>query len=275
MITVALPYPVLGRIDDYVDASFQVGIVGPEIQESEDTSIDEVTVGFRFMLSDEAIEKLIKDKKAGFGFEVRCAQTANRYIEFTSQKGEVRLDASSLYGKVELLPRIFVIEAISAFRSENFNDEFGGACFDLVPGDALATADDVIFFLDFKRLAFQQLLSVRKADDMEPWAYDFGLEGNSMVISMGKTAYEIYTLLKPSEQRPLLVMSIHKDCLVAALHQLASNPEDCEELKWANAVLRTLKDLQLELPEANDLSRLNHLAQFLLKDRGINAVATS
>ena len=130
MSNIALPYPVLGRADDYLDADFQATL---NVKETEIIEGQAYKIPYAFDLNDEAVLKEIVSGNAKFGFEISCSGTSIRYVEFTEETGEVSLDPKKFYRKVLFSPRVFVVNDIKGFKSPNFNPEFGDMKFDFEP----------------------------------------------------------------------------------------------------------------------------------------------
>lgn len=269
MNSVALPYPVLGRSDDYIGVDFQVAI-RPNLKEHDNKRT--IEIDYIFDLSDEAILTHIKTGKASYGLEIVCPGTALRYVELLEQEGVITLDPTQVYGKVEISPKVFVIDRIEDFSSPNFNSEFGVTRFILQPGDYLASDTEQVIYVDFGRLNFTALIKVQKMDTKHPFTYDFGLDGNTIVIGMGTKIHTLWHALRHNHDiQPFLIMSIYKDCIVAALDYLKGH-DDLPEQTWAQALGEMLQKKDLTIPKDATFGRLNETAQILLEDLGVKKV---
>ena len=128
--------------------------------------------------------------------------------------------------------------------------------------------------VEFGTLTFESLLKVVKAPYIEAHSYDFSLDGNTIQIAMGEELFSTWgTLREKKELRPLLVMSIYKDCIVAALETLVEQKDT--ELSWANSLVRMLEKKNIELPEKANFSELNLLAQKVLQEKGVKRITNA
>ena len=270
MSSVAFPYPVLGRYDDYIGVEFQVAFE-LDHKESETNDSDHSTaIDFAFDLSDETILKQIESKNASFGFEIVCASTNRRWVELTDSSGRLPLDTKILFGEVKFYPRVFVVEEIQGFCSPAFNPEFDSNQYDLFPGDVLATADPNAIWIQFKPLNMKSVIKVFCNEESKfPFAYEFNLEGPTIQIVMGKYFWEKWNLARnSSEKKPIFIMSVYKDCMVAALELIVQEDYEPEQI-WAKALMDALEKRKIQLPDSYDFIKLNEIAQILLSDKGI------
>ena len=266
MSTEAYPYPILGLSNDYLDAGFQVAFSFPE---GDLEPGDLLKVRFRFQLSDDAILNLINEKVAGFGFEIFCPGTSRRKALITAQAGTLELSTSEYIGRIIFSPRVFVLKSYEGFRSVNFHPEFGDKGFDIAPGDLLAATDDESLYLDFKKMKFESLLVVRRMSELKPFQYEFQLEGEYIIIGMGDKFYDFFIEARSDpEVTPYLIMSIYKDCMVAALDELTRGGEEVESA-WARGLEDKLEEKGLALPQQASFDELNKIAQNLMEDLGI------
>ena len=75
---------------------------------------------------------------------------------------------------------------------------------------------------------------------------------------MGKNARMVReTLNSNGEQRPILSMSMYKDCFLVALESMR-NPEISEELSWAQILQEKLEQLDIHINDYDNLDELNY-----------------
>ena len=262
---IALPYPVCGRSDDYLGADFQVAFK-PRLAERDGSK--KILIEYSFDLSDDQINSLIERGDASFGFEIACAGTSRRSIQLTTDRGQFDLNPEEYYDRVVFSPMVFVLYPIDAFKSENFNPEYGDSSYSLAPGDVIAIADDESLVVDYGKLDFSSCISIERSSERNPWTYDFGLDGNSIVIMMGSEMFDFWNSSKDKrESQPFLIMSVYKDCFVAAIDFLIKE-DTPPESAWAHAFSSLLEKSDLVLPEKNDFGAMNELAQRLLIEMG-------
>jgi len=265
MSDVAFPYPVLGRADDYLGADFQATL---RLEDAEVVDNQEYKIPYLFDLNDEAISEQIRVGNAKFGFEISCSGTSIRYVEFAEEIGEISLDPKKFFQKVLFSPRVFVVNDIKGFKSKNFNPEFGDMEFDFEPGDFLAAADEDTVNVDFNYLRFEDSLKVQKQDNLSPWIYAFGLEGESIIIGMGSEFHRYWSLASANKQfHPHLMMSVYKDCMVAALEHISAGLSE-GNYAWERGFAEMLEEKKVKVPEKASFSELNEIALKLIENDG-------
>ena len=80
------------------------------------------------------------------------------------------------------------------------------------PGDVLRSTNRRRFF-EFNRLKFETLISVRRFEDIDPFAYQIDFL-RTTYIDMGTKLRELDELRLDTSKRPFLAMSIYKDCFL-------------------------------------------------------------
>ena len=266
MSNIALPYPVLGRADDYLDADFQATL---NVKETEIIEGQAYKIPYAFDLNDEAVLKEIVSGNAKFGFEISCSGTSIRYVEFTEETGEISLDPKKFYRKVLFSPRVFVVNDIKGFKSSNFNPEFGDMKFDFEPGDFLAAAEEDTVDVDFHYLRFEDSIKIQRQESLDPYVYEFGLDGEAIIIGMGGKFHDYWSHAAESkDSQPHLMMTVYKDCMVAALEHISAGFSE-GNLAWERGFADILEEKKVTVPEKADFNVLNELALRLIKDDGV------
>lgn len=261
----ALPYPLLDpsdiERDDYLEASYQTAM-----RHSEPAEDGTVTFEFNHNCSVLELKELVEDKKAAYCVVIKCSDTCSREAFLSFEKAQkLTIPMHDFYGKVDFMPQIVAVEAITNFSAEHLNSEFEDATFDLKPGDILAVDEISVRFFEFDTLSFESLFRVRRSDDIDEYAYEIDLSENLVSIVMGNKLRDLWDVLRQDiGKRPFLVMSIYKDCFYHALELLASEEDDVLERRWARALSQKLEELGESIPE-QEYNPLNMLAQKILE----------
>ncbi|MDA9988909.1 hypothetical protein N9E47_07915 [Luminiphilus sp.] len=273
MSQVSFPYPVLGSGDDYSEADFQVAFKWPECELDSEASILEIP--FKFSMNDEAIQDLLATRRASYGFEVSCSATSRREVFMARETaGNLSLDTTQLFGTVRIAPKIFVLEEVNEFHSPNFNPEFEDSRFSLSPGDFVASAAEEVISVDLKKLKLESLLRVERVDGLDPWTYKFSFEGEHLVMMLSGKFHDFFLEARDNPStRPFLIMSVYKDCLVAALEALIDDDGETSS-SWSRALADKLEKNRLQLPDSKNFDQLNEIAQKLLLDLGVKKAAS-
>ena len=75
----ALPYPVLGRSDDYTDSAFQTTI---DVDKRIVGESEAIVMSYGFLLSSGEIAQLIESQQASFALDVSCTDTLYKKVYF-------------------------------------------------------------------------------------------------------------------------------------------------------------------------------------------------
>ena len=273
MSLVSFPYPVLGHGDDYLGADFQV--VFDCVEGDLDPQTRLVTIGFSCSMTDAVIQQLLDAGIASYGFEISCVATSRREVFVVNELcGNLTLDTNQLFGTVRIEPKIFMLEELNDFQSPNFNPEFEGMTFALRPGDAIASAPEEVISVELKKLRLESLLRIERFNGPDPWTYRFSVDGEHLVIMLSSKFHDFFLEARDDPTtRPFLIMSVYKDCLVAALETLIDDDGETSS-SWSRALADKLEKNNLSLPETKNFDQLNEIAQKLLLDLGVKKVAS-
>lgn len=262
----ALPYPVLGRGDDFTDSQFQSSLEA-SIRRVDET--DTVVLAYRFLLSSPEVEELLGAGLAVYALDVQCSDTLFRKVFRCDPTGEITFSGGELHGRVEIQPCVIAVSRISDFHVSDLNEEFGSSTISLDPGDVFAIDDIQVRFVEFSRMKLESLVKVKVADDLPDHRYRVDLDGEMIIIFMGAGCKRVWDAFRADkEAAPFLAMSIYKDCMHAALHALCVN-EGSADLRWGRALSDKLASDGIDLPQQPSFESLSSISQDLISRIGI------
>ena len=258
----ALPYPVLGRSDDFTDSAFQTTI---DFEKRVKEEIEYVVMSYSFLLSSSEISKLIASKKASFALDVSCTDTLYRRVIFCdANSGAIEFGAGDLYGRVSIEPLVVVRSQVASFEAEDLNAEYTGVKFRLAAGDTIAIDETITRFIEFDKLRFESLVRIQTSDDIPTDTYRFDQESDIITILMGRNFRNVWDIYREERDKaPFLALSVFKDCILSALYSLSHN-EGEEQYKWARALVIKLSSMGIKINKDADLNELNTIAQQLV-----------
>ena len=138
--------------------------------------------------------------------------------------GGLEIPADELYGKVTFEPLIVVKRSVEGFNSPDLNEEFGDTKFDLLPGDIIGMAENLVKYVDYNRLEFESLVKARRSEDIDEYAYQVELTGSLIFVYMGIRLHEVFENLKLIAKLGQCLRCLFKDRILIALEQLAKDP---------------------------------------------------
>lgn len=268
----AYGYPVLSPFsNDYVDGNAFDCEVSAVTNEQTD---NQVNIQYKIFLKCDFLEDMLLGKQASVFLDLYCAQTMFREsIRLNSLEGSIDLTPGRVFGSLRIEPIIVSNAEVPSLRFEGVHDEFGSKAFNIATGALLAYGQTTQINLRFKRTALSGFIVVKTREDLDPNAYRIEASANSIVLQMGKNARMVRETLNSSgEQRPILSMSMYKDCFLVALESMR-NPEISEELSWAQILQEKLEQLDIHINDYDNLDELNYAALRLLSSFGIAKLA--
>ena len=146
----ALPYPVLGRSDDFFDSDFQTTV---DFDKRSVDGVERIVMSYGFLMSNDSVRELIEKKLASYALDISCADTLFRKVVYCeSGSGDIEFAPGELYGKVTVEPIVVVLKPVLNFSASDLNREYQGMTFTLSPGDTIAIDETISRFIEFDKL---------------------------------------------------------------------------------------------------------------------------
>jgi hypothetical protein len=262
----ALPYPVLGRGDDFTDSQFQSTLDASIIA---DESVGKLKLEYQFQLSSPEVADLLQQGAATFALDVQCSDTLYRRVFQCREAGTIEFASGELHGRVEILPCVVALRRIEGFRASDINPEFGEAELTFDSGDVFAIDDSQVKYVEFNRLKIESLVKVKRSEDIPECEYRIHLDGDHIFILMGAGCKRVWDFYRQDKQlAPFLAMSIYKDCLHAAIQELCESDEALS-WRWGRALSERLNALEIRLPQQPTFDSVSAVAQSLVAAIGV------
>lgn len=257
------PHPVLAWFsDDYRSALFQ-----PSMQVSGNKGYYKIQMVCR--TSSKSLNHLISQGRAAYAVHVECPSTRYRAL-FTSTDNTFEIDiaVADIDAKVEVCRLILASTEITNYASDEFHGDFNGRSFNLIKGDTLAVAEDVVFYADKKEDELARLpsiFSIRRATADSPPSINVDLLQDRIVVSLAPETHQRFLSLNSDELlRSTLCASVLMPALVQAIEKMMSMEarESLLDLRWNRTITRKLKELGLsidKLPDEDSVALANRL----------------
>lgn len=275
----AYPYPVLSTFSDDFELSteFEAKVEAEIVGDSNDQRIK---IAFSVSQPSAWLNEFISDGNARICLDVQCRSTMYRkYVDIPDWSGSLQFEGGALYGRVQITPLIVSRITTEDYSPSGVNSEFSGNRFSIVPGDLLGIGDTTQMDFEFTRVLERDLITIQYTQDLEyANTYRFMLDSNRIIIVAGEDLRMAIEQMRADRSvRPYLFMSLYKDCIAAALQQMAQE-HDIEwsqrERPWERALQRRLqaigRDLDPENPDEQEIS-----AQLLVASKGVEKIGVS
>lgn len=264
----AFPYPVLGRSDDFPNASFNCDYI---VQLDSDSATGNLLIQYLFEVEHAELAEKLEANDFLFSFDIYSkASFFRESLAGAVGGGSVSIPLHRLAGEVTVTPMIYAAKHVAKYLPNAVNPEFGSEEFELLPGDVVAIGETRSVFIGYDRQAKKSIVRVQHREDLPPYSYQFEFRADQIVIFMGTKANEVWSAkYSDSGTRPYLVMSVLKDCLLMALEHLAKSEDEDESSYWALQLREKLATKGVALDPDTPLEKLNLLAQELVEEIGI------
>jgi len=264
----AYGYPVLSPFSNDYDSK---NVFDCEISARTSGETDnQIILDYRIDLQSDFIVEVLFAKDAAVFLDLYCAQTMFREtVRLDSLQGTFELEPGRAFGSLRVEPLVVSTKDLKNVRFQDAHEEFGSKTFNVAAGSLLAYGQTTQTNLRFTRTSLSGFIVVRTREDLDPNAYRIEVSANSIVLQMGKNARMVRESLNSSiEQRPILSMSMYKDCFLVALKSMR-DPEISEELSWAQILQEKLEQLDIHINDYENVDELNYAALRLLSSFGI------
>lgn len=274
----AYPHPVMSPFnDDYLGESTLTIAISPRLVD--EGSAQRLEIACDVNLSNEWLRALLEVGGCRLVLDVDSRWTLRRrFVELGLPDSTIVFEEGELMGPVELTPILVAAADNALYSPEGINSEFGAGPFPVEEGDVLGIGQSVVLDLDFSRQLHRNLIKFQLLED-QPDNYEFDLSGNVIIIRVGENVNKaVHELRHAPFGKPLLFMSIYKDCFAAAVRTLAyaaAEEPEAANLDWARSLSVKLDSLGLPLPEETETAEIERIAQALVAERGVRKVDLS
>jgi hypothetical protein len=271
-------YPILSdQSNDYIDGSVFDLEVESHVVESA-SQVQSIVLSYKIRLSNPVLVDALLDKNAQILVEVNCAATWFRMSHCSaSLEDEISIPASLLDGAAYISASLVVARDDFEIEFSGLHSEYGrNFRYNFDTGMPLAISSQYSIELEFAEVALRNLIHIRKSVSERHDAFSIDLSSNQIVVNMGINFHAAWGILYANEeQKPLLYISIYKDCVASAVQALASN-EEVEEFLWARTFREKIELLNLKIPsDPTDWNACNEIALTLLGEKGVRKIVNS
>jgi hypothetical protein len=213
------PHPVLNEnTGDYRTARFSI-----EFEVNETFSKDQLRLDYLFVLIEQAIFQLVREKRAAIGVFVTCRKTYFlRLVTLDPMANYFDFAPGQLRGRVTLRPMIWATENLSEFNSDNLHEEFAGTSWDLPQGAILALAEESVINVGREKLApMATIFSLAENPDVPEGETAIDLGQDKIVINASGATYHAITELRALNPQTQVVL-LNSVFLPAVMEVLAN-----------------------------------------------------
>ena len=160
---------------------------------------------------------------------------------------EMIIDANELNGEITIRA-IVVATGDFTLESENINPEFGYKRFRVKEGMLLAESPVSYCYVNKEpKNNPQSIITLTQLDTLKEGEFDVALDNQYIEVSVSKKLNEKITPMKNSSYGRLQAINIlYVPVVTNALSKLINEPDDCENLKWAEVLSEALEDREKE-----------------------------
>ena len=191
MINALFTYPVLSNYnDDFINVKFIAGTTG-ELNKTVKKSIIKTYVE----IDDRCINDLIDKEQAEIIVKVYCSTTKFRNVYVINRgNDQIEINNRDINKNVEINTFIISKKEIKKYYSENFNNDYKGAEFEIEKGSILAIGkeENIFFEKDIDDLTkIESIIKVRDIkEENKPMSVDF--DGENITVNLSTNEYVRY-----------------------------------------------------------------------------------
>lgn len=261
---ISFPHPVLGIGDDIITVNpTAINVIRAENGASYVFSIS-------LMGTTTEISDLVKNGKAWYACEVNCVTTLYRKAWKGDQPDfDIIIPKDELGKTVSFAGMVVAKEEINPYKSNDFNPDYAGAAFHILPGDLLAWYGEVEYQADINYEKISSIASIMKiTEDPEARTPHFLYGEDKINIQLPTELYNQFRdSINGSVYEDLVHASLAQQALVGALMNYEANSQTL----WARTLDYRLKNENrlkgyAEAVETTDINGIMELAQIILFD---------
>lgn len=233
------PYPIWGWNDDYTLKITNDDFVINEIEDKDDFVYE-----LELLVHNPDIERYIADEEAVYACSIDCAQTFyHEFVPSKDAKFQIRIPRRSVYKKVEIKWMIVAQKAITNFRSEFLNPDYGGqASFPKGAMMAYITSIEISPELSGELHSFDDLFIVVKNSSSED--IEYRLDGDKIAIALPQEQLDIFNSAAGQKFAHVLHATIAEQALITAI----CNIRQYKNKDWANIISQYIDASEDDMP---------------------------
>lgn len=244
------PYPVVATGSDaYVNTKFATDVT---------TKYEGYNVKFNLSanINNDAINELIKTKKAAFVFHFECAQTCFRTAVTTDdEEKEFLIHQKDLSGIVQVCAVIVALEDIKGYRNDDFSSDYKGIPFNIQKGCVLAIGSQFSFDIKKEKDELESADSIFtivpiKDESVTTLEIDTS-NSKKLTIRIPQLTYNKYKRMSNNLiLQPLMHSVIIIPALIATFEELKRAGDDLylyEDYRWYKSLNKTCKKFNIVL----------------------------
>lgn len=264
---ISFPYPVLGIADDVRPLLKEDAVVF----DSPESDAKNFYFHINLHQRNKDIEEYIQQGKAEYICEVSCVRTFYRRC-FKSQKPSIDIVIArrDICGHVEFNCSVVAKKYIGYYVNSQFNEDYEGMSFKLVPGDLLVIFPSASYNVDIKYDKLYAAGSFMKIEDggseiNRPW---FDISSDRIIIQLPQEMYDEYKsyINSDMEYMEMLHSSLVLNALTKALYHY--NEDIYTDKLWHQCIEYRLKNESRfkDLSDGDEIDQdsINDVAQELL-----------
>jgi hypothetical protein len=254
------PHPVLcAQTNDYKKGVFHLGL---QITESLQTG--SLTLAYAVALDEQEIYSLVEQGRASIGIFVSCLETYfNELLPIAIDKGEVKIQAGRLKGRVILRPVIWSVGKIAGFNKDNLHEEFGSSGWTFSKGAILALGEESVINVGREKLSpMESIFSLSRNDDVPENQIRLQLDDDKIAILAPKQTHEKINRLRGTRSgKVFLLNSIYLPAVMDVLSCLRDDSSIYEGRRWCRIFTAKAQYMGINLETGNILEGAQKLLQ--------------
>lgn len=255
------PHPVLSN----GTADFLIGEFGATFEVEERPSDGTLRLSYDCQVTEQEIEKLVREGIARAGLFVTCLETYfNQIRPLSLGKGKLEFPGGLLNGRVVLRPVLWTARPMDQWRPTNVHPEFGTGPVPLGQHKLLGLGEESIINVGRDKLRpLETIFTLAASEEMPEGRIAIDLESERIRIVVAKKTHESINLYRGGNiGRAMLLNAVYLPAIMEVLRNLASDRQLYEQRRWYRPFTAKCEHLSIDLADPTLLQD----AQKLLSD---------
>lgn len=241
-------YPILvNGDDDYIDSSFDFHL-------NQETNFDNLKIRGEFILKDDGLKELIRNKKASYIMHVECSSLSLRKT-FTTQDEfiECSIDLQDISENIEVSSAIVAIEDIEKYTNPHFNKLYEEENIYIAKGNYLAIGPSYLIDIDRSNVGYKKLsdiIVIQKSDNNEN-KMNIDLSSDVIRILVNEDIKNKYYSYGRQYLYNIISM-IMVPSMMYVLTCMKNNGESLKDYRWYGVIEKLLQDNEIEISQLSE-----------------------
>jgi hypothetical protein len=241
-------HPVLSR----ATADFLAGEFNFDFEVEERTSDGRLRLSYSCDITEETLQKLVRDDLARIGLFVLCGDTYFSQLRNLSfGKSVLEFEGGLLNGRVVLRPLLWTECAMDQWRPTNVHPEFGSGVIPVGLHKLLGIGDEFVVHVGQDKLRpLETIFTLAVSDEMVEGRIGLDMESEKIRIVVDRKTHASISLYRGNNiGKAILLNGVYLPAVMEVLRNLSSEKQLYEQYRWYRPFVAKCEHLSIDLSD--------------------------